>query len=248
MRRFTCLILLVLPALPALAAEAAFVIDKLLVGVHKDADLESAIVKVLPTGTELTVVSRKGDLAQVTDPEGLTGWVDAAYLMKEPPAANQLKQLRQEKQALAEHLRKLETATRSGKAGAAEVVKIDALTNENTDLKSQLSSQKLKTGELEEQLKALRKTAGGAAGGSVAGELQSANLELTAKLEAAAARTAELEARLAAQSPAGQVAAAVRFGSPLVLGAVAVLLLSAFGAGAWLMDWAARRRHGGFRI
>lgn len=248
MPRLTCLILLVFPMLCAQAAESAFVIDKLLVGVHKEADLNSAIVKVLPTGTELTVVSRKGELAQVTDPEGITGWVDAAYLMKEPPAASQLKQLKQEKQSLAEHLRKLETATKSGQAGATELLKIDALTNENTDLKSQLSAQKLKAGELEEQLKALRKSAGGGAGGSVAGELQSANLELTARLEAAQARVTELEALLSAQTPQGQVAAAVRLGSPVVLGTFVVLLALAFAGGAWLTDWSARRRHGGFRI
>lgn len=248
MPRLTCLILLALPMLCAQAEETAFVIDKLLVGVHKDADLNSAIVKVLPTGTELTVVSRKGEIAQITDPEGVTGWVDAAYLMKEPPAANQLKQLRQEKQALSERLRKLETATKSGKAGAAELARIDALTNENTDLKSQLSAQKLKTGELEEQLKTLRKAGGGAAGGSVAGELQSANLELTGQLDSARERITELEAKLAAQTPTGQLTAAVSLGSPLALAAILVLLLLAFAGGAWMMDWAARRRHGGFRL
>jgi SH3 domain protein len=248
MPRTACLLLLVFSSLSAHAAESAYVIDKLLVGVHKDADLNSAIVKVLPTGTELTVISRKGELAQIKDPEGASGWVDAAYLMKEPTAASQLAQLKQEKQVLTERLRKLETATKNGKTGAADLAKVDVLTNENTDLKSQLSAQKLKTGELEAELKTLRKTLGNAGGGSVAGELQSANLELTARLEAAQARALELEAQLESSSTVGQVSSAARLTSPLVLGAIFILLVAAFGGGAYLMDYLARRRHGGFRI
>jgi len=248
MPRITCLFLLVFGTLCAHAAESAFVIDKLLVGVHKDADLNSAIVKVLPTGTELTVVSRKGELAQIKDPEGVTGWVDAAYLMKEPPAASLLAQLKQEKQSLTERLRKLETATKDGRAGAADLAKVDALTNENTDLKSQLSAQKLKAGELEDQLKTLRKTIGNAGGGSVAGELQAANLELTTRLEAAQTRATELEAQVASSSAVGHVTSAARITSPLVLGVIFVLLVAAFAGGAYLTDYLARRRHGGFRI
>ena len=59
---------------------------------------------------------RKGNFERkFKDPEGVTGWVDAAYLMKEPPAASQLAQIKQEKISLTERLRKLETATRSGR-------------------------------------------------------------------------------------------------------------------------------------
>lgn len=248
MLRAACLTLLVCHSLCTLAAEPAFVIDKLLVGVHKDADLNSAIVKVLPTGTELSVISRKGELAQIKDPEGVTGWVDAAYLMKEPPAATQLAQLKQEKLSLTERLRKLETATKSGKTGAEDLAKVDALTNENTDLKSQLSAQKLKSGELEGQLKTLRKTVGGAGGGSVAGELQAANLELKTELESAESRMAELEAQLASSSSVGQLTSAARLSSPLTIFVLVVLLVASFAGGAFLVDYLARRRHGGFRI
>jgi SH3 domain protein len=248
MPRIACLFLLVFSSLSAHAAESAYVIDKLLVGVHKDADLNSAIVKVLPTGTELTVVSRKGELAQIKDPEGVNGWVDAAYLMKEPTAASQLAQLKQEKQVLTERLRKLETATKNGKTGAADLAKVDVLTNENTDLKSQLSAQKLKTSELQAELKTLRKVTGNAGGGSVAGELQAANLELATRLEAAQARASELEAQLASSSATGRLTSAARLSSPLVLGALLLLLVAAFGGGAYLTDYLARRRHGGFRI
>jgi len=248
MLRAACLLLVVSSMPCAFAADAAFVIDKLLVGVHKEADLNSAIVKVLPTGTELAVLTRKGELAQIKDPEGVTGWVDAAYLMKEPPAASQLAQLKQEKISLTERLRKLETATKRGKTEAADLAKVDALTNENTDLKSQLSAQKLKNGEIEAELKTLRKTVGSGAGGSVAGELQAANLNLRKELDTAQARLVDLESQLASASGAGQLTENMR-ATPAWLWVVFVLLLgAAFGGGAWLTDWLARRRHGGFRI
>jgi len=69
------------------AAENAYVIDKLLVGVHQDQNLTSAIIKVLPTGTKLEVLKREGELALVKDAQGASGWVDSAYLMEAAPAS-----------------------------------------------------------------------------------------------------------------------------------------------------------------
>ena len=53
------------------AAETAFVVDKLLVGVHLEEDLNSAIVKVLPTGSKLEVLARKGETARIKDAAGV---------------------------------------------------------------------------------------------------------------------------------------------------------------------------------
>ena len=58
----------------ASAAETAYVIDKLLVGVHRERDLNSSIIKVLPTGTALEVLERREQLARVKDAEGTEGW------------------------------------------------------------------------------------------------------------------------------------------------------------------------------
>ena len=82
----------------------------------------------------------------------------------------------------------------------------------------------------------------------MAGELQAANLELATRLEAAQARASELEAQLASSSATGRLTSAARLSSPLVLGALLLLLVAAFGGGAYLTDYLARRRHGGFRI
>ncbi len=230
----------------SLAAETAYVIDKLLVGVHKEEDLNSAIVKVLPTGTQLEVIQRKGEIAKVKDGEGITGWVDAAYLMPQPPAETQVAQLKQEKQALADRLKALEAKGTKG----APSSQLDELTNENTDLKSQLSNQKLRSSELETELNALRKTAAdaGSAGGSVAAELRTANLKLTEELNQARRSLEDADAKLSAGTPLGQASSMLGASSPLALLLTTLLLGTAFAGGAYYMDYRNRRRHGGFRV
>lgn len=240
--------LLALLAAPAGAAETAFVIDKLLVGVHKEEDLGSAIVKVLPTGTRLEVLTRKGEIARVKDPEGVTGWVDAAYLMADPPAAAQLAQLKQDKQALADRVKSLEAAAQKPGEPAG---KVDVLTNENTELKSQLSAQKLRNGELETELADLRKRAAAAASGAsgtVAAELQNANRKLATELDEA--RRA-LDALRDQVPDTGALASVRRAGSALswpFLVVFGLLLAASFGGGVYTMDYLNRRRHGGFRV
>lgn len=229
------------------AAETAFVVDKLLVGVHLEEDLNSAIVKVLPTGSKLEVLARKGETARIKDAAGVVGWVDSAYLMPEPPAATQLAQLKQDKQALADRLKALEAA--GGKPGSPSG-KVDTLTNENTELKSQLSAQKLKSGELETELIALRKTAAapGTGGGSVAAELQSANLQLADELAQIKQTVSDLRAQIATTGPLREVRAAVALASPVLLFGLGLLVAVSFGGGIYVMDHINRRRHGGFRV
>ncbi len=231
-------------------AETAFVIDKLLVGVHENQDPNSAIVKVLPTGTKLEVLARKGEMARITDPQGATGWVDAAYLMPEPPAASQLEQLQEQKQALSDRLKALESRRKEGATADGDAAdKIDELTNENTDLKGQLSAQKLKNTELETQLGELRKTpTNGAPGGSVASELQNANLKLKRELEETQARNSALEAKLDRDGALESLVPGAGGLSTSMMLILILLLAAAFGGGLYCMDYLNRRRHGGFRL
>ncbi|MSQ69506.1 MAG: TIGR04211 family SH3 domain-containing protein [Gammaproteobacteria bacterium] len=231
----------------AAAAESAFVIDKLLVGVHRDSDLNSAIIKVLPTGTQLQVLERKDQIAKVTDADGITGWVDAAYLMADPPAAKLLVDARQERQMLVERIKQLEAKNTVGAPEEQVAVgKVDLLTNENTELKSQVSSLKLKGSSLEDQLKARATTL--APDGSVGGELRKANAELSAVLQEVQQRNAELAAQVVSDTALGQLGGALRLSSPWGLAGCGLLIVLSFGAGLYCMDYLNRRRHGGFRI
>ena len=199
------------------------------------------------------MLERREQLARVKDAEGVEGWVDAAYLMKEPSAASLLSDARQERQMLQERIKALEAKANAG-AGASgtaaaplERSKLDALTNENTELKSQVSSLKLHGSELEEQLKA-RVGRDVGADGSIAGELRKANLQLSDTLDDLKRRNAELETQLAADSALGRAASAIRLTSPWVLLGMLVMLGLSFAAGMFCMDYLNRRRHGGFRL
>ncbi len=70
----------------AVIAETAYVIDRLLMGVYKDKTQTGAALEVLPTGASVEVLSRDEKLAQVRTADGITGWVDANYLMPGKPA------------------------------------------------------------------------------------------------------------------------------------------------------------------
>ena len=238
LRLRTMVLTLALTPLAVGASDYAYVIDKLLVGVHRDRDLNSAIIKVLPTGSQLQVLERTPQVARVKDTEGVEGWVDTAYLMKESPAVNQLAEARQERQMLLERIKQMEV--KQATAGSPQnPAQVDKLTNE-----SQLSSLKLKGSELERQLK----SRGDAPDGSVPGELRKANLELEANAEALRQRTTELEAQLASDTALGRIQGAASLTSPwAVLGCLVLIVLS-FGAGMFCMDYLNRRRHGGFRL
>jgi SH3 domain protein len=234
-------------ARPALAADSAYVIDKLLVGIHENEDLQSTIVKVLPTGSKLEVLARKNKTAQVKDADGIVGWVDAAYLMPDAPAATQLEQLKRDKQALADRLKALE----SGKAKPGDDGgRVDELTNENTELKSQLSAQKLKASELESEVSNLRKASESApegVDGEMLAELRKSNAELTELLEEAEDEIETLEDRLSETDGSSSVGSGGNV-SGLAIGLVILLLLGSFVGGVALMDYRNRRRHGGFRV
>ncbi len=230
MRRMRATSLAIVLALesPHLLAEQAYVIDRLLIGIHKDKDLESEIIKVLPTGTRLEVLKREAGLAQIKGPEGITGWVDAVYLMPERPARvvadaldKQNKQLDAEVKKLKERLKRLRTAN-------ADPATPNASRPEEPDPRA-----------------------------SETEKLQEQNAALTRSLEAERLRAEELQTRLAAltapssgATPPSAVPAnepfIAKFKLHLIFAALALVLGA--GWGFYLADYLQRRRHGGFRI
>nr|VFJ44112.1 MAG: SH3 domain protein [Candidatus Kentron sp. DK]VFJ50795.1 MAG: SH3 domain protein [Candidatus Kentron sp. DK] len=66
--------------------EMAYVIDRLLVGVYKDETLTGTALEVLPTGASMEILTRQEEIARVRTGNGIEGWVDNNYLMKEKPA------------------------------------------------------------------------------------------------------------------------------------------------------------------
>lgn len=72
---------------PPVQAETAYVIDQLLAGIREGTKVTDKVLRVVPTGTRLDVLEQNGAIARVRTEDGLEGWIDAGYLMEQPPAA-----------------------------------------------------------------------------------------------------------------------------------------------------------------
>ncbi|MFH0344393.1 MAG: TIGR04211 family SH3 domain-containing protein [Chromatiales bacterium] len=212
---------------PHLIAEQAYVIDRLLIGIHKDKDLESEIIKVLPTGTRLEVLKREAGLAQIKGPEGITGWVDAVYLMPERPARMVADALDKQNKQLNAEVKKLKERLRTASASPGPAAPNASRAEEPDPQASEIE------------------------------KLQEQNAALTRSLEAERLRAKELQTRLAtltAPSGGAPPPSTVPANEPFIakfklhlLFAALALVLGA-GWGFYLADYLQRRRHGGFRI
>jgi SH3 domain protein len=77
-------------------AETLYVTDQVTVGLRADATPDSAVLATASTGAALEVLERSGSVVRVRNGNGVEGWVDAAALATEPPAAQRLGALRAE--------------------------------------------------------------------------------------------------------------------------------------------------------
>ncbi len=248
--QLTLLVTLLLGTTSALA-ETSYVIDKLLVGVHADKNLDSAIIKVLPTGTRLEVIERDGELALIEDPEQVRGWVDSAYLTVEVPAALRLAELQRDKDKLEKQLAEAASATpATADAGGAGSAEIEALTKENTELKGKLSEQRLRAGKLQTEIAAVRAEMQNNAAPPDARivELERDRDALNGKLEDAEDQIAELSARASLKATSDLVPLVLKEYASAIAIIVLVIMVFAFGAGIYVVDLLNRRRHGGFRV
>lgn len=240
----------------AAAADTAFVIDKLLVGIHETKDNDSAIVKVVATGTQLEVIKREGDAANVREAGGASGWIDAAYLSSEPPARLRVAELEKSKIVLEEKLKQLEPTARggapvtAGPAVATANAEIDTLTKENTDLKGKLSDEKLRAETLQVEASSLRAQVKNTTVPPDARlvELERSRDELEQDLDDAQQKLGEYAARTSLDDTAALLPVVLReYAKSIVL--IALLLAAVvFGAGIYVADLLNRRRHGGFRL
>ena len=214
-------------ALPVLA-ETVYVIDHLAVGVHEEKVLNSAIVKVLPTGTALEVLERDDELVKVRTEEGVEGWVDKTYVMQDKPSQLALLELE------AKHfdaLNELEVAK----------AEIESLTITVNSLESAGQLQDTTEEATSDALREMQR-------------LAEENQTLKQDLEAAKSLAATAQTiQEVIVTPASKETYGVPLDDRLGLSRwhwvmVLALMVLAFGSGGYLVDWSVRRRHGGFRI
>jgi len=96
MRRGALLTLAVAWACGPAAAETAYVTDSLRLGLHAASDTSDRPFENLTSGTAVEVLERNTSYARVKLADGREGWVKAAYLVTEKPAAARVLELESE--------------------------------------------------------------------------------------------------------------------------------------------------------
>ena len=141
--RSLCVILLLLPLFAA--AETAYVTDNLRLGLHQAEDTSDRAFRMLESGQALEILSRDRNYANVQLPDGVQGFVKAAYLVDEKPAKLIVAETIAERDALVAELEE----TRQAFAGPAAT--IEGLKNEAADLQSKLEGAESQIAELQEE-------------------------------------------------------------------------------------------------
>lgn len=248
--RSPALLLLLAFLVPVRAAEVAYIAERLNVGLHESDSLRSTILALVPSGTELEVLSQNGGLARVKTAEGLEGWVDARYLTQEAPASRQVAGLEAELTQTADELAK-------ARERAAE---LEFQLNRARERVTVMEAELLEARSAQEQ-PGKNESGDGAAVRELRKNLDAAMAEnRRLKRRVASLEAALPEATVNSIPDAGEANAREDDSSLLSpytgitewkawqLMLLFFVLLLAFAAGGYVVDWEVRRRHGGFRV
>lgn len=245
-------------------AEKRYVTDRILLGIHTEADEKSTLIKSVPSGTELEVLDSAEGFIEIKLKDGTKGWVSTGFVMKKTPAtrkydvlAHQYEQTTQELDKLkVDHskvVRELQTrrdqvsnATTTirelKKRKGGEVIIDPELENKLTASLQEVKTLKLKIVELEKKPEPKMDIDQKQIFNELK-DVKTQNDVMQKRIEIALAHlngkripTAEELASIRPQFPSW-------YWSLLV-----VILLVGIISGYFIMDYRFRRRHGGFRI
>jgi len=140
--RFLIGVLALVPLLAA--AETAYITDNLKLGLHQAADTNDRAFRTLESGQAMEILSRDRNYAHVQLPDGVRGYVKAAYLVSDKPA----KLIVAETQAESDRVSLELEETRRAFAGPAATIK--ALEQQAADLQASLDKSAATVSELRE--------------------------------------------------------------------------------------------------
>ncbi len=223
------------------SATTMYVDDRLQLGLHAENNLASSILELLPSGTEMEVVVREGSMARVRLPDGREGWVDASFLVEEAPGRVRLQKMETQMDALKAELADAQAQLAETQANLAQAPSADTQDNPGETIPSETLREMQQLVEENQRLK------------QTVSELQALERVATERAEAAE-RAAQARSTAPAENepkpaskPQGLALGIMRWERWQQILLASVLLL-AFAAGGWLVDWGVRRRHGGFRV
>ena len=144
------LLLVILTMLPLTAvAETAYVTDNLRLGLHQSENTSDRAFRMLDSGQSLEVLYRDGNYANVQLPDGMQGFVKAAYLVSDKPARLIVAETLAERDALRDEL----NATKAALAEPAAA--IAALESQRDELSASLASAQSQVAGLQQQNESL---------------------------------------------------------------------------------------------
>ncbi|MBF0256612.1 MAG: TIGR04211 family SH3 domain-containing protein [Gammaproteobacteria bacterium] len=126
--------------------EAAFITDRIRVGLYPEPDNKGQPIKVLLSGEEIKRLEEKGGFVQVELNDGSKGWIGRQYLSDEEPAVRSLVESRRELAALQQTLEQ----TRAELASLQQ--QVNGAEDDNV-LKDALAAANRKVKELEDKIK-----------------------------------------------------------------------------------------------
>jgi len=207
-------------------AETVYVIDELKIGLHEASSIGSPIVKLVSSGTALTVIERNEGLVHVTEPEGTSGWINSKYIVTDKPGKARVKELEKEIELL--------------KSAATSPTTVIIETEDQQELAQQLKSERLKSGALQAQLADIKAKIANVDNSEQflanIEQLQQENAQLVSQLESSGI---EIQTEVHSVSLGNWKQYLTTFIIILIIGMV---------VGALGLDHLNRRRHGGFRI
>ena len=86
MKKIIIFITLFLSFSNLVSAEKRYVTDRILLGIHTEADETSTLIKSVPSGTELEVLDNSVGFIKVKLEDGTEGWVSSGFVMEQTPA------------------------------------------------------------------------------------------------------------------------------------------------------------------
>ena len=93
MQHFSISSILVSILLFTTSANAAFVSDRLYLGVYALPDTTSSLKKMLPSGSEVKVLEKEGEFVRIKSADGVEGWARAEFISEKTPASLTIKEI-----------------------------------------------------------------------------------------------------------------------------------------------------------
>jgi len=264
MKKIIILITLFLSFASLVSAEKRYVTDRILLGIHVEADETSTLIKSVPSGTELEVLEESIGFIKVKLEDDTEGWVSSGFVMEQTPATRKYDVLAHQYEQTTQELDKLKIDF--AKKDRELEVRRDQLSNATTtirELKKRKGGAVVADPEIEKKLTASLN------------EIESLKLKI-ASLEEQPEPTLDidqkqifnelklfkeqnniLEKRIdvalahlkGERIPTEEELASIRPKFPLWYWTLlTIVLLVGIVAGYFIMDYRFRSRHGGFRI